>query len=635
MAMLLRGIALRLTGNPQSAVACLRPLSISCPDAPIVHLQLGLGLREIGADAEAVASLKRAVAVKPDFTDAWYALAALLTTVGDTAAADEAFTHYVSHSGQDPDLARAAEALRRNRVAEAEPLLRGRLERHPLDIAAMCLLADVVARHGLLKDAESLLRRCLELAPSYRAARQNYAIVLMWQNRPGEALEECNQLLAGTPDDKGALNVKANILRRIGEYDTCVEIYQDLLRADPNQPKVWTSFGHTLRTLGKTEQCIEAYRKAIALKPHFGEAYWSLANLKTGPVVDSDLDAMRAQLIAANANDEDRIHLHFAIGKALEDRREFEQSFRHYDQGNRLRRQSIRYEPDELSKLVRRSMALFTPAFFAQRALAGADAPDPIFIVGLPRVGSTLIEQILASHSAVEGTTELPDIATIVKSLEDARPDGQARSYPELLANLDAAELRRLGATYIAQTRVQRKRATPFFTDKMPNNFAHVGFIHLVLPNARIIDVRRHPLACGLSLFKLLFGHGQHFAYSLEDIARYYRDYAVLMAHFDRVLPGRVHRVTYEALVNDTETEVRRMLDYCGLPFEDACLSFHQNRRAVSTPSAEQVRMPVFRESLDLWRHYEPWLDPLKRALGSLIDAYPEVPQDLLDIHHA
>jgi tetratricopeptide (TPR) repeat protein len=384
---------------------------------------------------------------------------------------------------------------------------------------------------------------------------------------------------------------------------------------------VWASLGHVLRTIGRREQCVAAYRKAIALAPKFGEAYWNLANLKTLQITDPELESMCAQLENPDLGAEDRIHFHFATGKALEDRDAFPESFRHYAEGNRLRRQTVRYNADDLTDLVRRSRALFTGAFFAERTGWGASSADPIFIVGLPRAGSTLVEQILASHSAVEGTMELPHITGIAKSLAE-RAGGPAK-YPDVLAGMGDEEFRELGRAYLEGTRVQRKLGTPFFLDKMPNNFTHLGLIHLIMPNARIVDVRRHPLACGFSLFKHLFANGQYFSYSLEDIGRYYRDYVELMAHFDAALPGRVHRVIYESLVNDTESEVRRLLEYCRLPFEPSCLSFYENRRAISTPSSEQVRTPIFREALDHWRHYEPWLDPLKAQLGSLIDTYP------------
>jgi hypothetical protein len=354
----------------------------------------------------------------------------------------------------------------------------------------------------------------------------------------------------------------------------------------------------------------------------FGEAYWSLANLKTFRFLGADVAAMRKALLHADLRDEDRYHLEFSLGKALEDAGEFAASFRHYDDANRLRRAKVNYRTEETSAHTQRSKALFTRSFFAARESGGAEAADPIFIVGLPRAGSTLIEQILSSHSRIEGTMELADLAHIARELADQKSKSDVSKYPETLAGLEPDRLRALGEEYLARTRIQRKTARPFFIDKMPNNFAHVGMIHLILPNAKIIDARRHPMANCFSAFKQHFARGQSFSYSLEDLGRYYRDYVELMAHFDEVLPGRAHRVCYERMVADTESEVRRLLAYCGLEFEPACLRFNETARAVRTASSEQVRRPIFSDAVDQWRNYEQWLQPLRDALGPAVDDY-------------
>jgi len=389
----------------------------------------------------------------------------------------------------------------------------------------------------------------------------------------------------------------------------------------PNQAKIWLSQGHALKTAGQAPEGIRAYRRTIELDPGLGEAWWSLANLKTLRFTPDDVAKMRAQLTRPDLKSEDRYHLHFALGKALEDEGDFGVSFEHYRQANALRRAEIHYDPQQTRAHVARARALFTREFFAARAGCGAAAPDPIFIVGLPRAGSTLLEQILASHSQVEGTMELPDVPAIAQTLGPSSSD--ARRYPESLERLEPAEIRALGELYLARTRVQRKTGARFFIDKLPNNFLHVGLIHLMLPNAKIIDARRHPLGCCFSGFKQHFARGQNFTYDLAELGAYYRDYVELMAHFDEVLPGRIHRVFYERMVEDTDTEVRRLLDYCGLPFEPACLRFYENERAVRTASSEQVRTPIFRDGMDQWRRYEPWLEPLKAALGPVLQAYP------------
>jgi len=335
---------------------------------------------------------------------------------------------------------------------------------------------------------------------------------------------------------------------------------------------------------------------------------------------------MEARVADSAVEDVDRLHLEFALGKAYEDAGDWAMSFSHYEKANALQRARFRYDPDHNTERLRHLKAMFTPEFFAARAGTGCLSPDPIFIVGLPRAGSTLIEQILSSHSRVEGTMELPEIIAIARELRAQSGSQAVGAYTRRLASLDAVHLSALGERFLANTRVYRKTGRPYFIDKMPNNFLHIGLIHLVLPNAKIIDARRHPLACCFSNYRQHFASGQRFAYDLADLGRYYRDYVELMAHFDAVLPGCIHRVIYERLVEDTEEEVRRLLDYCGLPFEDACLRFFENERAVRTPSSEQVRQPIYREAVDQWRHYETWLGPLKDALGAVLPAYPDTP---------
>ena len=386
------------------------------------------------------------------------------------------------------------------------------------------------------------------------------------------------------------------------------------------------SFGHVLKTVGRLDEGIAAYRRAIALAPALGEAWWSLANLKTVRLGRADIEEMTAALAAPGLTREDLFHLHFALGKAHDDSGEAEAAFRHYAEGNRLRRALIGYDSDETSRAVDRSIALFTPAFFAERDGWGCLAPDPVFILGMPRAGSTLIEQILASHGAVEGTMELPDIPALVKRLGARTRKSEESAYPEALAALGPDALRSLGEDYLERARIHRKTGKPFFIDKMPNNWAHVGLIRLILPNARIVDARRHPLDCGFSNFRQHYARGQGFSYALADIGRYYSDYVRLMAHFDRVLPGRIHRVVHERLIDQPEVEIRALLDALGLSFDPACLRFHENKRAVRTASSEQVRRPINREGMDQWRAYEAHLGPLKDALGPVLDAYPEAP---------
>ena len=552
--------------------------------------------------------------------NAWRAIGDQLTALSDTEGADQAYAQSLRFSSSDPRLMAAGVHLCEGRIAPAEALLREHLKTHPTDIAAIRMFAEVAARLGRYGDAENLLHRCLELSPSFVSARHNLAVVLHRQQKVEQALLEVDRALAVEPRNPGFRNLKAAVLSRMGEQQGSIDLYREVLADYPHQPKVWMSYGHALKTGGKRQESIEAYRKSIELAPNLGESYWSLANLKTFRFSPDEIAAMRAQLARTDLNDTDRFHFEFALGKAMEDERQYEESFGHYSRGNALRRTGIQYDAAETTDHLRRSKATLTRELFAERRGSGSDAPDPIFIVGLPRSGSTLVEQILSSHSSVEGTMELPDIIGMARMLCGRKLRSQESRYPEVLASLDAKDFHALGEQYLSQTRIQRKRGAPFFIDKMPNNFQHIGLIHLALPRAKIIDARRHPLGCCFSGFKQHFARGQHFSYSLEDLGHYYRDYVELMAHFDEVLPGRVHRVLYERMIDDTEGEVRRLLAYCGLPFEAQCLRFHENERAVRTASSEQVRTPIYREGMDHWRNYEPWLGPLKTALGPVLD---------------
>ncbi len=616
-----------LEADPRAAAEQADEILKVIPDQPNALALSGLALGRLGRGEEAIAALKRAVHFRPALPDAWRALGDHYTALEMKEAADAAYAESIRHSTRDPQLVHAATALCENRIPEAEAALREFLKRHPTDVAAIRMLAEVAARIGRYADAENLLARCLQLAPGFAAARHNYATVLHRQNKSEAALTEVERLLADDPRNPGYRNLKAAILGRIGEYAASIEQYQAVLADYPQQAKVWMSLGHSLKTAGRNAESIEAYRKTIALAPHLGEAYWSLANLKTFRFSPQEADAMRAQLAREDLTTEDRFHFEFSLGKVLEDAGEYAESFHHYAEGNRLRRGLIRYDAEENAAHVQRSKKLFTREFFAARVGFGCAAPDPIFVVGLPRSGSTLIEQILASHSQVEGTMELPDVAMLARAVGNRTSREPGGAYPRALSKFDADELRDLGERYIRQTRIQRKTAAPFFIDKMPNNFAHVGFIHLMLPNAKIIDARRHPLGCCFSGFKQHFARGQNFTYDLAEIGRYYRDYVELMAHFDEALPGRVHRVFYENMIEDTEGEVRRLLAYCGLPYEEAVLRFHENQRAVRTASSEQVRQPIFRDGIDHWKHFEPFLVPLKEALGPVLSRYRTTPK--------
>lgn len=516
----------------------------------------------------------------------------------------------------DPRLIEAAVALNENRLDVAERMLKPYLKEDPFDVAAIRMLAELAARIGRLRDAENLLRRAVELAPTWAAAKANLALLLGRTGRPAEAMALLDDIFALEPDLIGHWNLKAATHGRLGEFEEAIAMYEQVLARAPRQPKVWMSYGHMLKTIGRQLDGVAAYRKAIELRPTLGEVWWSLANLKTVQFEEFDVAAMHEALSKSGLSDEDRFHLEFALGKAMHDRGRFDEAFTHYERGNALRLKQQPWSADDISRRVDEGIELFTGQVFSDRP-GGCEAPDPIFIVGMPRAGSTLIEQILSSHSKVEGTSELADLPAV------ARRGG---AYPASALELSEEGRRKAGEEYLKRASVQRRTNRPYFIDKLPNNWLFVPFIQIVLPNAKIIDARRHPLACCLSNFRQHFARGQAFTYRLEDVGHYYADYVRLMTHVDKVLPGRVHRVIYERMVDDTEGEVRALLDSCGLEFEPSCLEFHKTERAVRTPSSEQVRRPIYREATEEWRGYEQHLEPLRRALGEVLETYTDTP---------
>jgi tetratricopeptide (TPR) repeat protein len=513
------------------------------------------------------------------------------------------------------ELIKVAEALLTGDLVLAERLCRDFLKREPRNVAAIRLLAEVGVKLGRFDDAEELLAYCLELAPDFHLARHSYANVLFRQLRYRDALTEIEKLLGAEPNRPSHSLLKAAILAQIGETAAAIEIYDAVSKQYPSEARLHLNKGHALKTVGKQAEAVAAYRMAISLQPDLGEAYWSLSNLKTFEFDAADIREIRGRLERSVADSEEFFQLSFALGKALEDKGEFDESYRHYSNGNAARRRTVHWDADAHHAEIERLTQFFRPEFFDSRRQWGNSSRAPIFIVGMPRAGSTLLEQILASHSEVEGTMELPDIMAIARRLTSARGRDGESGYPAALSTLTPADVEALGSSYLERTAILRSDA-PRFIDKMPNNFAHVGLIHLILPNAKILDARRHPMACCFSVFKQLFAHGQAFSYSLEEIGRYYRDYVELMAHWDSVLPGRVLRIDYEAVVDNTEEQVRRVLDYCGLEFEPACLEFYRTERTVRTASSEQVRQPIYRGAVDHWRNYEAHLGSLKESLG-------------------
>ena len=615
-------IAHRRMGKASKALEILKPLSTNLPNVPPILHELGMTFGALGRSDEAIAALKQAVTLEPKFTEAWRSLAEQYEVAGYSQESKKAYETHLTASAQHPDIIKAAELLLKGKIPEAERLSREVLKKHPTDVTAIRILADIGIKVGRYDDAQNLLERCLELAPSFHLARHNYVIVLFRRQKLEEALLEIEKLLKIEPENPSYLVLKAAIFVRKGDHDPALELYEFLLKNYPNQAQAQMNYGHTLKSVGRVDDAIVAYRKCIELKPALGEAYWSLANLKTFRFTDGDIKDMQAHVTKEDGDPEEQSHIAFALGKAFEDRKDYDESFNYYKRGNAIRK--IKHHHDATKNIyntARQVKALDAP-FFKARKGYGCQKPDPIFVVGLPRAGSTLLEQILASHSMVEGTSELPDIITMSRMLGDKTKDNPASKYPEILTELSEEKFKELGEDYLESTRIQR-HGTPYFIDKMPNNFLHIGLIHLILPNAKIIDARRHPMAGCFAGFKQLFASGQNFTYDLEDIGHYYRDYVKLMDHWDEVLPGRVHRVQYEDMVADTENQIRQLLDYCELPFEENCLKFYETKRTVRTPSSEQVRQPIYKGAVELWREYEAHLDPLKAALGPVLDRYP------------
>lgn len=516
---------------------------------------------------------------------------------------------------------------RDGRVEGAEEVLAVFVARNPDDANALLLLGKFRERRGRLAEALEHVSHAVEIHPDFLLARFERAKLLGRLHRFDAALAETGQLLASEPLNPLFRRLKATLLADAGEEELALRIFRELAEENADRAECWISYGDMLRVRGLSEKSVAAYRKAIACRPTFGLAWWSLANLKTFRFDKKDLGTITRQLDDPLLAAEDRTNLLFALGKAYEDMGAYDRAFECYTKGNAARRLATGVDDESLTSRVAEKKEVFTCAFFVGRNKYGCAATDPIFIVGRPRSGSTLVEQILCSHPAIEGTAELPYLNDLVSRIIEEECPARSAPYPEIFASLEPAVFRKFGEEYIQRSRIHRKTERPFFIDKAPANYHHVGLIQLILPNARIIDVRRHPIANCVSMYRHNYTTVN---LRLVELGRVYRDYVALMAHFDRVLPGRIHRVIYEQLVADPAAEVRRILAYIGLPFDEQCLRFHENDRSVRSPSSEQVRRPISGEAVDWWRHFERWTGPLANTLGSVLDAYPQVPDELL-----
>jgi len=614
----LLAVCYRVQRRFEDALAMLERLHKLAPDYGRGWQEVGHNLRDLGRFDEAISAYEKAVELNPGLMASWRFLAEAHRRAGSAERAKMAEANFQRLTNMPPELVSVTSMMHEGKLYKAEKLCRHYLQQHPHHLEAMRLLAQLGSRLHIYDDAEFLLESALEMAPDFDLARMDYVKVLHQRQKFERAFAEAEKLRARMPGNLAAELAYANQCSAVGKYDQALQVLDRLAEQVDNPVNVQMQRGHALKTVGRHDEAVAAYRAACRARPALGDAWWSLANMKTFDFTDDELEQMQSLIESGALARVDEYHLCFALGKACEDRRDYERSFSFYARGNRLKKDELRYSADRMQADFDRQKAFFTPQGVAEFAGRGIDAPDPIFIVGLPRAGSTLVEQILASHSRIDGTLELPNILAMAHRLNGRLEQGQTPRYPGVLADLAPEKFAEMGRQYIAETRIHRQGA-PFFTDKMPNNFRHIGLILSILPNARIIDARRGPMSCCFSGFKQLFAEGQEFTYSLEDIGRYYAGYVDLMDHWKQVYPDSILQVDYEDVVDDLEPQVRRMLDFLGLEFESACVEFHRTQRSVRTASSEQVRKPIYRAGVEQWRHFEPWLGELERALGPAI----------------
>ena len=612
----------RYLSKHSSALATLEKLKSLVPEHSRAFQETGHVYRAMNNAGAALNAFSRATQINPALAASFRAQIDILTATDRSHLTGQLKQQLESLEALPKPLVAVTDLIAQGKLIKAEQLCKAFMQKVPRNIEGMRLLADIGSRLGVLEDAEFLLESAVEFAPDHTKARIDYIQVLRKRQNYQESLRQAKLLLDTDPSNPQFQSVFAVESMQSGDYDTALSMFESILKILPEDPVTLTSRGHALKTQGQTEDAIDSYRRAIKKYAAHGEAYYSLANLKLFSFSDEEIQAMEAQESNLGISHQSRIYLNFALGKAYEDKGLFDKAFMFYERGNAFKKSQSRYKASDLTAEFKAQTEVFDDAFIASHANTGFTSPDPIFIVGLPRSGSTLLEQILASHSQVDGTMELPNMLALAQKLRRGERMSAVNHYPGILKELPAKQFLEFGEKFIDETRVHRGSA-PFFIDKMPNNFRHVGLIKLMLPNAKIIDARRHPMGSCFSGFKQLFAEGQEFTYGLEEVGTYYRDYVELMDHWDKVLPGQVLRVQYEEVVADLDTQVRRILDYCGLEFEDSCINFYETDRSVRTPSSEQVRQPIYQSGIEQWKNFESNLDPLKQALGPILERYP------------
>jgi tetratricopeptide (TPR) repeat protein len=615
----LLGAALLDQGKIPESIATLERVLASAPDFAHARVDLARAYRRAGRAAQAREEVRRVLEKMPQHHRAWLAYGDVLVDLGQYADAQLAFERARLTDPHRRRIEEATAAMLAGDRKGAERIFREILMADASHVAALCGLAALSLDADVPHDAERMLRHALKQSAHIPLAWRGLGPALMALGRLEEADAAARHAAKIEPDNPQTWITIASVAARLMHQEEALEAYERAARLQPQEVRLRMTIGHVHKTLGRRPESEAAYKASLAMDPGLAEAWWSLADLKNYSFSETEVAAMERALASDKRERSNEAQLRFALGKACEQRRQYADAFAHYAQGNALRRLDAPFDIERFERRCERIRAFFDAAFFAGRAGGGDPSSAPIFIVGLPRSGSTLVEQILASHSQVEGTMELPNILIITREFDAMAPGRDG--YPETMRDVSATHLTALGARYIAQTAALR-HGRERFTDKLPNNFSHIGLIHAILPQATIIDARRHPMDACFSTFKQYFAVGQTFSYNLEDLGRYYRCYLSLMDHWDAVLPGKVLHLQYEALVRDPETNIRRLLEHCGLPFEAACLAFHETRRPVRTASAEQVRQPLYTSAVGHWRHFESELEPLRRALGDSLERF-------------
>jgi len=607
----------RYSGDYTQSLETLEVLKNRVPDHGRAHQEEGHTLRKMGKDESALAAFERATSLNPALTASWKAQIEIARATGLHPKARYAESQLKRMQAMPKVLLAVVDLIAQGKLLKAEDICRQFLQKVPHHVEAMRLLATIGTKLGIYDDAELLLKGAVQLEPENDQLRIEFIQALRKRQNYAAATEQARLLLEKDPENPQFQSLYAVDCMQTGHFEEALDYFDRILETLPEDSLTWTSRGHAFKTLGNLEASIDSFHRAIRHQPGYGEAYYSLANLKTYKFDNNEIEAMLDQESNSNLSYMDRVYVNFALGKAFEDSHDYDRSFRYYEQGNALKKNQSRYRAEPMTEDLQAQQQVCTQALFESKGSAGCDAPDPIFILGLPRAGSTLLEQILSSHSQVDGTLELPNILSLSQRLRRRSRTSGNKPYPQILEELTSEELQEMGEEFIRDTRFHRQQA-PFFIDKMPNNFRHIGLIKLILPNAKIIDARRNAMDCCFSGFKQLFAEGQEFSYSLEDIGTYYRDYVTLMAHWDEVLPGAVLQVNNEDVIDDLEGQVRRILDFCNLSFEETCLRYYETKRHIRTPSSEQVRKPVNRSGVGQWKHYAAHLQPLIKTLGPL-----------------